>query len=86
MRRSGKRRVLVGRIQAHQQAVYSRMPPSALLCCSGQRAEVADEVKVGAVIKRLEAVGWFLAATRGSHCQVQASDPVRKGYGGWKAQ
>ena len=34
--------------QAHQQAVFSRMPPSALLCCSGLRAQWANEVKVGA--------------------------------------
>jgi predicted RNA binding protein YcfA (HicA-like mRNA interferase family) len=38
---------------------------------------VADEVKVGAVIKRLEAVGWFLAATRGSHRQFK--HPIRSG-------
>ena len=47
------------------------MPPSALLCCSGQRAEWADEVKVGVVIKRLEAAGWFLVAIRGSHRQFK---------------
>ena len=47
------------------------MPPSALLCCSGQRAEWADEVKVGVVIKRLKEAGWFLVATRGSHRQFK---------------
>ena len=28
-------------------------------------------MKVGVVIKRLEAAGWFLAATRGSHRQFK---------------
>jgi predicted RNA binding protein YcfA (HicA-like mRNA interferase family) len=53
------------------------MPPCALLCCSGQRAESADAVKVGGVIKRLEAAGWFLVATRGSHRQFK--HPIRPG-------
>ena len=57
--------------QARQQAVVSQMPPSALLCCSGLRAQWADVVKVGVVIKRPA---------------VQASDPARQGYGGGKAQ
>ena len=47
------------------------MPLCALLCCSGQRPEWADAVKVGVVIKRLEAAGWFLVATRGSHRQFK---------------
>ena len=37
-----------------------------LQCCSGYRSEWADEVKLGVVIKRLEAASWFLVATRGS--------------------
>jgi len=40
-------------------------------------AEWADEVKVGVVIKRLEAAGWFLVATRGSHRQFK--HPIRTG-------
>ena len=47
------------------------MPPCALLCCPGLRAQWADEVKVGVVIKRLEAAGWVLVATRGSHRQFK---------------
>lgn len=53
------------------------MPLSALLCCLGERPEVADEVKVGLVIKRLEAAGWLLVATRGSHRQFK--HPIRPG-------
>ncbi|MCP9791120.1 type II toxin-antitoxin system HicA family toxin [Vulcanococcus limneticus Candia 3F8] len=34
-------------------------------------------MKVGAVIKRLEAAGWFLAATRGSHRQFK--HPIQTG-------
>ena len=47
------------------------MPLCALLCCSGKRPEWADAVKVGVVIKRLEAAAWFLVATRGSHRQFK---------------
>ena len=47
------------------------MPLCALLCYSGKRPEWADAVKVGVVIKRLEAAGWFLVATRGSHRQFK---------------
>lgn len=68
-----------------KQSVISRMPPSALLCWSGRRAVSADEVKVGVVIKRLEAAGWFLVATPRKPPAVQASDPARQGYGGGKA-
>ena len=53
------------------------MPLFALLCCSGQRAQWVDAVKVGVVIKRLEAAGWFLVATRGSHRQFK--HPIRPG-------
>jgi predicted RNA binding protein YcfA (HicA-like mRNA interferase family) len=53
------------------------MALGALLCCSGQRPEWADAVKVGVVIKRLEAAGWFLVATRGSHRQFK--HPIRPG-------
>ncbi|QVL53658.1 MAG: type II toxin-antitoxin system HicA family toxin [Cyanobium sp. M30B3] len=34
-------------------------------------------MKVGVVIKRLEAAGWFLVATRGSHRQCK--HPIRPG-------
>jgi predicted RNA binding protein YcfA (HicA-like mRNA interferase family) len=34
-------------------------------------------LKVGVVIKRLEAAGWFLVATRGSHRQFK--HPIRPG-------